>query len=41
MPAFLFSPFHGDYQKTFVPLFFQQKAGQNSIIYGETAPTPL
>ena len=23
MPAFLFSPFHGDYQKTFVPLFFQ------------------
>ena len=41
MPAFLFSPFHGDYQKTFVPLFFQQKAGQNSITYGETAPTPL
>ena len=42
MPAFLFSPFHGDYyQKTFVPLFFQQKAGQNSITYGETTPTTL
>ena len=24
-----------------VPLFFQQKAGQNSTTYGETAPTPL
>ena len=26
MPAFLFSPFHGDYQKTFVPFIFQQKS---------------
>ena len=41
MPALLFSTFDGDYQKLLFPLFFQQKAGQNSTTYGETAPTPL